>query len=48
MKFTNALYLAASIYVASAEVTSLTKKNYDELTDGKTVFIKWVIFQAKW
>jgi hypothetical protein len=46
MKFINTLSLAALASVATAEVTSLTKKNYDELTDGKTVFIKCVIFQA--
>jgi hypothetical protein len=43
MKFTNALFLATLASVASAEVTNLTKKNYDKLTDGKTVFIKCVI-----
>jgi hypothetical protein len=48
MKVTNALYLAALASVATAEVPSLTEKNYDELTDGKTVFIKCVIFKAKW
>lgn len=48
MKLTNALYLAALSSVATAEVTSLTKKSYDKLTDGKTVFIKCVIFHSKW
>jgi len=44
MKFTVALslFLAAS---ASAAVPSLTPSNYDSMTDGKTVFIK---FFAPW
>jgi thiol-disulfide isomerase/thioredoxin len=37
-----ALALAASV---NAEVPSLTPDNYDEMTDGKTVFIK---FFAPW
>lgn len=46
MKFTlaTALFLASASY-SSAAVPSLTPANYDELTDGKTVFIK---FFAPW
>jgi len=44
MKFT-ATILALAAATASASVTSLTPDNYDSLTDGKTVFIK---FFAPW
>ena len=44
MKFCLALIVAA-VSSANAEVTSLTPENYDELTGGKTVFIK---FFAPW
>jgi hypothetical protein len=44
MKFSLALTLAFAA-TASASVPSLTPDNYDELTDGKTVFIK---FFAPW
>ena len=37
--------LALAAATASASVTSLTPDNYDALTDGKTVFIK---FFAPW
>jgi hypothetical protein len=44
MKFSLALTLAFAA-TAAAAVPSLTPENYDELTDGKTVFIK---FFAPW
>jgi hypothetical protein len=44
MKFSLAI-LATAAAVANAEVASLTPDNYDALTDGKTVFIK---FFAPW
>jgi len=43
-KFTTAIALALATYT-SAAVPSLTPANYDSLTDGKTVFIK---FFAPW
>jgi hypothetical protein len=49
MKFSLALTLAFAASAAAAGVPSLTPDNYDELTDGKTVFIKffapWVSFK---
>lgn len=47
MKFgyASAVALFAAVTVSAAEVPSLTPDNYDELTDGKTVFIK---FFAPW
>jgi len=44
MKFTAAIALALATYT-SAAVPSLTPANYDSMTDGKTVFIK---FFAPW
>ena len=44
MKFT-ATILALAAATANASVASLTPDNYDSLTDGKTVFIK---FFAPW
>jgi hypothetical protein len=44
MKFTVTLSLALIAYV-NADVLSLTPDNYDELTAGKTVFLK---FFAPW
>jgi len=44
MKFTIAI-LAAVAASANASVVSLTPDNYDTMTDGKTVFIK---FFAPW
>mmetsp|Transcript_17469 Transcript_17469/g.33108 ORF Transcript_17469/g.33108 Transcript_17469/m.33108 type:complete len:220 (+) Transcript_17469:141-800(+) len=41
----SAIILALATSTASAAVTSLTPDNYDALTDGKTVFIK---FFAPW
>jgi hypothetical protein len=50
MKFSLALTLAFAASAAAA-VPSLTPDNYDELTDGKTVFIKffapWVSFKSR-
>jgi hypothetical protein len=37
--------LLASLLASSVSATELTLENYDELTAGKTVFIK---FQAPW
>jgi hypothetical protein len=45
MKFVIALALALAASVNAFDVPSLTPDNYDELTDGKTVFIK---FFAPW
>jgi len=44
MKFTTAIALALATYT-SAAVPSLTPANYESITDGKTVFIK---FFAPW
>merc|ERR1712029_548415 len=44
MKFTTAIAVLLSSY-ATAKVPSLTPANYDSMTDGKTVFIK---FFAPW
>ena len=45
MKLSVGIFLALSASVVAAEVPSLTPDNYDKLTDGKTVFIK---FFAPW
>jgi hypothetical protein len=45
MRLTLALTLALAAGVTAYDVPSLTPDNYDELTDGKTVFIK---FFAPW
>jgi hypothetical protein len=45
MKFSAAVLLSALATAAAYEVPSLTPDNYDELTDGKTVFLK---FFAPW
>jgi hypothetical protein len=45
MRFSFALTLAFSASAAAYEVISLTPDNYDEMTDGKTVFLK---FFAPW
>lgn len=45
MRFTLALTLAFAAGAAAHDVPSLTPENYDEITDGKTVFIK---FFAPW
>jgi len=41
----SALFAVAALLAASATATELTLDNYDELTAGKTVLIK---FQAPW
>ena len=45
MRFAAALLLVALGSAAAFDVPSLTPSNYDEMTDGKTVFIK---FFAPW
>jgi hypothetical protein len=45
MKLSLALTLAFAASFSSAEVPSLTPDNFDELTAGKTVFLK---FFAPW
>jgi hypothetical protein len=45
LSFALALALAFSASCVSADVPSLTPDNYDELTAGKTVFLK---FFAPW
>jgi len=45
MKFILAIALALAATVNGYDVASLTPENYDTLTDGKTVFIK---FFAPW
>jgi hypothetical protein len=45
MKFSAAVLLSALATAAAYDVPSLTPENYDELTDGKTVFLK---FFAPW
>ncbi len=45
MKLSLSLLALAAATVNAGDVPSLTPDNYDELTDGKTVFIK---FFAPW
>jgi hypothetical protein len=45
MRLSLALTLAFAASAAAYDVASLTPDNYDEITDGKTVFIK---FFAPW
>mmetsp|Transcript_32798 Transcript_32798/g.77351 ORF Transcript_32798/g.77351 Transcript_32798/m.77351 type:complete len:247 (+) Transcript_32798:129-869(+) len=44
-KFSGAFMVAATALVASANAVELTVENYEEMTEGKTVFIK---FFAPW
>jgi hypothetical protein len=45
MKFTAAITLAFAASVSAYDVPSLTPDNYESVTEGKTVFIK---FFAPW
>ena len=45
MRFSAALLLAFAASASAFDVPSVTPENYDELTDGKTVFLK---FFAPW
>ena len=45
MKFAAAFLLSSLAAVSAYDVPSLTPANYDDMTDGKTVFIK---FFAPW
>lgn len=45
MKFSAAVLLSTLAAASAFDVPSLTPDNYDELTDGKTVFLK---FFAPW
>jgi len=45
MRFSAAFLLAFAASASAFDVPSLTPENYDEMTDGKTVFLK---FFAPW